>query len=198
MVYHCLAASLRMSLSTVNPSELAPEQRRALQEFEDRLSSTDEHSQPLPNSLIPSNFFAFQNEPFGDLPHGDTWIWNQTTRKVKVPLSDGQVVILQKLNARKRRGCDKAPSYKLWSFHRESGSTESTPLYALWCEKGHEDEDSQPCSPVRRPPATLPGTGSEHPIDLILQKRRLDEDMFQPEAKQARLLPPAVVGKRTG
>jgi len=100
-------------------------------------------AKPLPQQVLPTDFFALSPEPFPRMFHEPSWIWNQTNSKIYVSdLDTGGELVLQKLNARKRRGFPRAPSYKVWQYTFEQ-KIEPMKLHGLWCEKGLEDNNPQ-------------------------------------------------------
>jgi len=125
--------------------QLTPEQHKAVQKFLAAKANWTEYREPLPNTVLPTNYFSLSEEPFPKMAHEPLWIWNQTNRKVTVSeVDEGGELVLQKLNARKRRGCPKAPSYKVWQFTYTNATHDPRKLHALWCEKGLEDSQSVP------------------------------------------------------
>ena len=127
---------------------LTPEQHKAVQRFLQAKTAWKENLQSLPPFVLPTDFFSLATTPFPKMVHDATWIWNQTNSKINIPIPecDGEL-ILQKLNARKRRGCPKAPSYKVWQYTLEQ-QQEPQKLFGLWCEKGADG--TQPQNPSER------------------------------------------------
>jgi hypothetical protein len=143
-------------------SKVTPEQERAVKQLYQNIPRWREllQNQPL-SAIMGTGFFSFSASPFPKLPHDNSWIWNQSNGKVSVELESGENqiyhVTLQKMNARKRRGCPKAPSYKAWLYtlaHKASAESVEIPpmLHAVWCEKGSsgngQEEIPQEIAPV--------------------------------------------------
>lgn len=127
-------------MSKVRPvQQLTPEQSKAVQKFLSAKPNWQETQTTFPPHVLPTNFFSFSLDPFPKLVHDVAWIWNQTNSKISVTPECGGELILQKLNARKRRGYPKAPSYKVWQYTFEQTDSEPNKLYGIWCEKGADE-----------------------------------------------------------
>jgi len=83
--------------------------------------------------LFTTNFTCFC-ESIVKLPHGESWLWNQSNAKVNISLSDYNVV-MQKMNTRRRKNGPKAPFYKLWLYTIKSQINKFQTQF-IWCEKG--------------------------------------------------------------
>lgn len=130
-------------MSKVRPvQQLTPEQNKAVQKFLTAKPNWHETQVNFPPHVLPTNFFSFSLDPFPKLVHDVAWIWNQTNSKISVTPECGGELILQKLNARKRRGYPKAPSYKVWQYTFDQKEV-PTKLYAIWCEKGADEITEQ-------------------------------------------------------
>merc|ERR1712137_1332698 len=122
---------------------------------------------PLPQQVLPTDFFALSPEPFPRMFHEPSWIWNQTNSKIYVSdLDTGGELVLQKLNARKRRGFPKAPSYKVWQYTFEQ-TQEPLKLHGLWCEKGLDDSNP-PNIPSLNMSNSMNTTFPYNPVDPIV------------------------------
>lgn len=100
--------------------------------FVDHLSS---------ETMFPTNYKIFFRT-LTNLPHGDSWLWNQSNAKVNVNLPECDV-LMQKMNTRRRKNGPKAPFYKIWLFSLKEKSSDNICMYFIWCEKGAESANSR-------------------------------------------------------
>ena len=122
-------------------SNLVPEQQRALSvllENMPRWSSLFTQQQPN-MSMLRTGYFAFSAQPLNSLPKGTTWLWNQSNGKTTIELDGKSSVTLQKMNTRRKRNSNSAPSLKVWLFYIQEPSHQPH-LFGLWCEKGVPEE----------------------------------------------------------
>lgn len=112
-----------------------PEQIRALEMLKSCLPEFDASfvKQLDTNTMFPTNYFTFFSE-LVHLPHGEYWLWNQSNAKVTVKLDD-YVVLMQKMNTRRRKNGPKAPFYKLWLYSLKNEDGDFSAQF-IWCEKG--------------------------------------------------------------
>lgn len=140
--------------STVSPSNLTPEQQRALSVFVDSLKEVSKlFSATLPTYVMPTGFRCFTDFRIAKnmLRTERHWCWNQSNAKVRTVLHDGMEVTIQKLNPRKKPDSPlPRPSYKVWiiSYCKFDSGKE---LYYVWCEKGMDTQakpiKSENCKP---------------------------------------------------
>jgi hypothetical protein len=123
-----------------------PEQIRAIETLQKSLPAFESlyTEQIDTDTMFPTNYSCFFNN-LVRLPHGETWLWNQSNAKVNVELSD-YVVLMQKMNTRRRKNGPKAPFYKLWLYSIKSQSDPNFSTQFIWCEKGAESAQSSPVS----------------------------------------------------
>ena len=125
--------------------DLAPEQQKALAVLLNNLPKTSElflQSDFPASKFCITGFMAFSNKPLPKLPHEETWIWNQSNGKVTVKTDGGNFVTIQKLNKRKKKNCQKPPSYKVWVCYVSRSMQQPHYLNFIWCEKGVPSKDS--------------------------------------------------------
>ena len=93
-----------------------PEQIRAMNTLQQSLPMFDNLfvEQVDPKTMFPTNYTQFF-DTLVSLPHGDSWLWNQSNAKVNVQLSNHSV-LMQKMNTRRKKNGPKAPFYKLWLY----------------------------------------------------------------------------------
>lgn len=147
--------------------QLTPEQNKAVQKFLSLFPDWKEQQIDMPKTVLPSNFFSFSLNPFPKLIHDISWIWNQTNSRILIKLDDDDNcgdLVLQKLNARKRRGYPKAPSYKVWQFSY-SQEKEPSSIFGIWCEKGFDGKESSVTAEKR----VVQGNGVRFSMDPILE-----------------------------
>merc|ERR1712170_267149 len=112
-----------------------PEQIRAVQVLKEALGQWKKYLvRELPSKMFETNYMAFSTEPFHKLPNDGDWHWNQSNAKVTTYLDNGEEVVFQKMNTRKKKNCIKAPSYKIWVYHITLPNN-SSQLHFVWCEK---------------------------------------------------------------
>ena len=92
------------------------------------------------NDMFKTNYVTFFSS-LVNLPHGDSWLWNQSNAKVNIELDDF-VVLMQKMNTRRRKNGPKAPFYKLWLYSIKSKADDFTTQF-VWCEKGISSKDQK-------------------------------------------------------
>merc|ERR1712000_492952 len=116
---------------------VTPEQQKAYEVLVDNLLvESDSMYGSSFGDMFPTDFVAFSRTPFNNqtLPKGKDWVWNQSSGKCTLSISDDETVCFYKMNVRKRRGCALPPSYKIWVYILFENNHESR--YFLWCEKG--------------------------------------------------------------
>lgn|SRR3990167_1444012 len=95
------------------------------------------------SALLPTNFMAFSKVPISkmQIPHETSWSWNQSNTKVVVKLEE-VLVTFRKISPRRlgNASSNKSPSYKVWLYQLDFVGEDKC-LYALWCEKGVEQEE---------------------------------------------------------
>jgi len=122
---------------------LTPEQKKAWVKFErhyyDRMPNTIIETPFQPNFQFSTGFTGFtrKNLILRTLPHGETWVWNQSNGKIRVNLENERTVVYQKMSARSKPGEGKAPFCKLWVYKIYDNNAVIGTL--LWCEKGPEN-----------------------------------------------------------
>mmetsp|Transcript_19437 Transcript_19437/g.24558 ORF Transcript_19437/g.24558 Transcript_19437/m.24558 type:complete len:171 (-) Transcript_19437:77-589(-) len=157
----------------------SPEKERALAILTEHLPTWDSlFIAAPPTKLFTTGTIYFSNVSLSKLPTDDTdtWVWNQSNRNVTVALNQVQEVTLQKMNTRRRRGCQEAPpSYKVWLY--SIGDLGHPPhLFGLWCEKG-----INPCDRAQaeknNPPQQTRKQSSEFLNSLSFLKSFVDSDV---------------------
>lgn len=118
-----------------------PEQIRALEMLKECLPRFDslQMKQLDTNDMFSTNYIAFFSK-LVRLPHGEHWLWNQSNAKVNVKFNN-YVVLMQKMNTRRRKNGPKAPFYKLWLYSIKAEDEEFSTQF-IWCEKGESDTNN--------------------------------------------------------
>ena len=120
--------------------ELTPEQQHAIQvlivnwpTMEQMQSCTS-----IPNHLYTGYMrYSYQTVNANDLPIHEFWSWRQCNAKIRTKLDENTTLVIQKLNARKKKLSHyKPPTYKLWNIRVQQKNVSFTFLY---CERGESD-----------------------------------------------------------
>merc|ERR1712137_732437 len=128
------------------------------------------------------------------LPHGTSWLWNQSNAKVQVELEEYSVQ-MQKMNTRRKKNGPKAPFYKLWLYTLVGKVNGAVSTQFIWCEKGDDEfkdlsaekicsptlstnSDSTPCFSLSLDfqiprVAQLPELNTVTPIDILPQNTEI-------------------------
>lgn len=151
---------------------ISPEQQRALGVLNSNLpkwrSQLFEGQMEL--SQLTTNFMCFSPTPIKNLPHDNTWVWNQSNAKIHVQLNEHTFVSFQKMNTRKKKNAPKPPSHKLWMYAIHTvNSNMPSEMFFLWCEKGILKQplavNAMPCTSPRGVISASPSPNSFTVID---------------------------------
>jgi hypothetical protein len=142
-----------------------PEQLRALEVLQESMHQWDKLYFPvLPDKMFPTGFKAFFNPSQTSLPHGESWVWNQSNAKMQIEWDDCSV-LMQKMNTRRKKNAPKAPFYKIWLFTVTSANNKQEKSF-LWCEKGTEPKDNS-LSQEFQPPEHSKPEKEQKPVSVI-------------------------------
>lgn len=128
--------------------KLQPEYARAVEFLDKNLSKSIRFSKIDSCTLLDGTFKVFEKRfPIKQIPSGKTWRWNQTNARKEVAMPHRNMTVkILKLIPRKRNTVPctddeevEIPSLKIWQY--EVTNPDSGPIFALWCEKGLQNND---------------------------------------------------------